>query len=244
MPGPSEFALVLAVGLVAGTLSGIVGFGASIMVMPVLVILFGPQQAVPIMAIASIVGNASRILVWWREIDWKVCAAYAVPAAPAAALGARTLLELPAHPVDAALGIFFLAMIAVRRLLAARNFRLRLWQIGICGGGIGFLTGIVASTGPISVPVFLAAGLVKGAFLSTEAAASLAIYVTKAATFRVLGALPAALVIAGLVIGSSLMAGAFIARRFVLGLDPERFRFLMDVLLGAAGLTMLWISMP
>jgi uncharacterized protein len=244
MPGPSEFALVLAVGLVAGTLSGIVGFGASIMVMPVLVILFGPQQAVPIMAIAAIVGNLSRIIVWWRDIAWRVCVAYAVTAAPAAALGARTLLQLPPRAVDAALGIFFLAMIPVRRALAARNFRLCSWQLAILGAVIGFLTGIVASTGPISVPVFLAAGLVKGAFLSTEAAASLAIYLTKAATFRALGALSIELVIEGLIIGSSLMAGAFVARRFVLKLDPERFRFLMDLLLGLAGLTMLWISRP
>jgi len=32
-----DYALVLAVGLVAGTLGGIVGFGSSIMLMPVLV---------------------------------------------------------------------------------------------------------------------------------------------------------------------------------------------------------------
>ncbi len=242
MPGPSEFALVLAVGLVAGTISGIVGFGASIMVMPVLVILFGPQRAVPIMAIVSILANLSRILVWWREISWRHCAVYAATAAPAAALGARTLLQLSPRVVETALGAFFLAMIPARRALAARNLRVSLWQLAIMGAAIGYLTGIVASTGPISVPVFLALGLVKGAFLSTEAAASLAIYLSKAATFRVLGALPWDLVVAGLVIGSSLMAGSFVARRFVLKLEPERFRHLMDGLLLASGLTMLWIS--
>ena len=44
-----EYLFVLCVGLIAGTLSGIVGFGSSIMLMPVLVIAFGPLQAVPIM---------------------------------------------------------------------------------------------------------------------------------------------------------------------------------------------------
>src|SRR5437899_673235 len=42
---------ILALGLVSGTLSGIVGFGASIMLMPVLMLSFCPQEAVPIMAI-------------------------------------------------------------------------------------------------------------------------------------------------------------------------------------------------
>ncbi|HWA13411.1 MAG TPA: sulfite exporter TauE/SafE family protein, partial [Burkholderiales bacterium] len=89
-----EFLIVLAVGLVAGTLGGIVGFGASIMLMPVLVIAFGPLQAVPIMAIAALLANLSRIVVWWREIDWKAGAAYAVTGVPAAALGVRTLASL------------------------------------------------------------------------------------------------------------------------------------------------------
>src|SRR5439155_3020502 len=46
------FLFVLAVGLVAGTISGIVGTGSSIMLMPVLVYQYGPKQAVPIMAVA------------------------------------------------------------------------------------------------------------------------------------------------------------------------------------------------
>jgi len=41
----------------------IVGFGSSIMLMPVLVIVFGPLHAVPIMAIAAILANLSRVLI-------------------------------------------------------------------------------------------------------------------------------------------------------------------------------------
>ena len=103
-----DYLFILAVGLVAGTLSGIVGFGSSIMLMPVLVIVFGPRQAVPIMAIAAIMVNFSRILAWWREVDWRACAAYSVTGIPAAALGAGTLLVLPPHVIEAALGVFSL----------------------------------------------------------------------------------------------------------------------------------------
>ena len=42
------YVFVLAVGLVAGILSGIVGTGSSIMLLPVLAYAFGPKQAVPI----------------------------------------------------------------------------------------------------------------------------------------------------------------------------------------------------
>lgn len=234
-----EYLFVLGVGLVAGTLSGIVGFGSSIMLMPVLVIAFGPLQAVPIMAIASIMANLSRVLVWWRDVDWRACAAYSVTAVPAAALGARTLVALPPRAVEVALGAFFIAMIPVRRWLAARDARVRLAHLAAIGLVVGFLTGIVVSTGPITAPVFLAYGLVKGAFLSTEAAGSLLVYVAKSATFRALGVLPQEIIVEGLATGASLMIGAFVAKRFVLRIPPERFRLLMDALMLASGVAML-----
>ena len=81
-----NFLFVLVVGLLAGTISGIVGTGSSIMLMPVLVYQYGPKQAGPIMAIAAVMANFSRILAWWRDIDWRACAAYSVTGIPAAAL--------------------------------------------------------------------------------------------------------------------------------------------------------------
>ena len=237
-----DLAFVLVVGLVAGTVSGIVGFGSSIMLMPVLVIAYGPLKAVPIMAIAAVMANLSRVLAWWRDVDWRACGAYSVTAIPAAALGARTLLALPPRLVEAALGAFFIAMVPARRLLAARHRKVGLGALALIGAGIGFLTGIVVTTGPLSVPVFLAYGLVKGAFLATEAAGSLGIYVAKSAVFRSLGALPGDALAMGLVIGASLMAGSFIAKRFVLRIPAERFRLLMDGLMLVSGITMLWAA--
>lgn len=223
----------------AGTLSGIVGFGSSIMLMPALVIAFGPLQAVPIMAIAAILANLSRILVWWRELDWRAVAAYSATGAPFAALGAATLLVLPARLIEAALGLFFVSMIGVRRWMAAHRLKLGLGHLALIGVPVGYLTGVVVSTGPITAPVFLATGLVKGAFLSSEAASSLVVYLAKAAVFRNFGALPAEIVAKGLIVGSTLMAGAFIAKRFVLKMDAAHFRLLMDGLMLASGLVLL-----
>ena len=241
MPG-MDFALVLILGLVAGTVGGVVGFGTSIMLMPALVLVFGPREAVPIMAIAAIMANASRVAAWWREVDWRVTAAYSATGIPAAALGARTLLILAPGVVEMALGIFFIAMIPVRRWMARQHWKLTLWHMAGVGAVIGFITGIVVSTGPINAPFFLAYGLVKGAYLGTEAMGSLAVYAAKALTFRTFGALPLEIISKGLIIGSSLVGGAFIAKRLVIRLDGERFKRLMDGLLLVAGLTMIWAA--
>ncbi len=235
-----NYIFVLAVGLVAGTVSGIVGTGSSIMLVPVLVYEFGPKQAVPIMAVAAIMANLSRILAWWREVDWRACAAYSITGIPAAALGARTLLVLPSRAVDISIGLFLIAMVPVRHWLARHEFKLSLWHLAIGGALIGFLTGIVVSTGPLSVPLFMFYGLTKGAFLATEAASSLGLYFSKSVTFERFGALTWDVGLKGLIAGSSLMVGAFIAKPFLLRLDPGVFRVVMDAIMLAAGLSMLW----
>ncbi len=236
------YALVLAVGLVAGTVSGIVGTGATIILLPILVYGFGPREAVPIMAIVALMSNFAKITSWWKEIDWRACGAYALGGIPAAALGARTLLVLPERLIDIALGLFFLAMVPGRRWLARRKVTFVAWHLVLAGAVIGFLTGIVVSTGPLSVPTFAAYGLVKGAFIATEAAGSLALYVSKAITFRQLGALPVDIVVKGLISGSSVMAGTYLARLIVERLNVATFQRLLDGVMVISGLALLWAA--
>jgi len=133
-------------------------------------------------------------------------------------------------------------MIGARRWLAAHDLRIGLLPLALLGLPIGFLTGIVVTTGPISAPVFLAYGLVKGAFLATEAAGSLGIYAAKSVVFRSFGALPGDAIAQGLVIGASLMAGSYLAKRFVLRIPAERFRLLMDGLMLLSGAALLWTA--
>src|ERR1700741_1812176 len=222
------FLFILIVGLLAGTISGIVGTGSSIMLMPVLVSQYGPKEAVPIMAVAAVMANLSRILAWWREVDWRACLAYSITGIPTAALGARTLLALPSHAVDITIGLFLIAMVPVRHWLAKHQLKANLWHLALGGAIIGFLTGIVVSTGPLSVPLFLFYGLAKGAFLATEAASSLGLYLSKSVTFERFGALTPDIALKGLITGGSLMAGAFIAKPFVLRLKADLFRVVMD----------------
>src|SRR6201989_1422083 len=186
--------------------------------------------------------NLSRILAWWREVDWRACAAYSIPGIPAASLGARTLLVLPSRAVDISIGLFLIAMVPARHWLASHQLKFSLWHLAIGGAVVGYLTGIVVSTGPLSVPLFLFYGLTKGAFLATEAASSLGMYVSKSVTFQRFGALTAEIAVQGLIAGSSLMFGAFIAKRFVLRLDADVFRLVMDGIMIAAGISLLWTA--
>jgi uncharacterized membrane protein YfcA len=61
-------------------------------------------------------------------------------------------------------------------------------------------------------------------------------------TFERFGALTPDVALKGLIAGSSLMFGAFIAKRFVLHLQPDVFRLLMDGIMVAAGISLLWTA--
>jgi uncharacterized membrane protein YfcA len=228
-------ALVFLVAICAGGISGIVGTGSSLMLLPVLVQIYGPKQAVPIMAIAAVIGNLSRMAIWWRHIDWRAALAYSMLGAPAAALGACVLVALPAWTLDAALGLFFWGMIPLRRYLKTTRQRLSRGQLALCGAGIGFLTGVVLSTGPMSVPAFTAYGLTGGAFLGTEAASALVLYISKVTSFSALGALSLSGAFQGALVGLGILAGTVAGKPLALKMTAQSFERVIDFLLLASG---------
>jgi len=237
-----EYLFVLVAGLVAGTLGGIVGTGSSLVLMPILVVMSGPRQAVPIMAVAAILGNLGRVLAWRRDIDWRACGAYCTTAVPGAMIGAKLLLAIPAGVAETALGVFFLSLIPLRRWLSRHGFRLTRTHLMLLGAPLGVLTGLVVSTGPLTVPLFTFHGLERGAFLGTEAAGSIGMYAAKVATFQALGALPMEVLVQGLIVGSTLMAGSFVGRFVVLALSPGFYRHLIDGLMLCSGVSLLWAA--
>jgi uncharacterized protein len=230
--------LLFALALLAGVLGGIVGTGSSMVLLPALVLLYGPRVAVPVMAIAAVMGNVGRVMAWWRQIQWRPVVAYALPGIPAAVLGAHTLLTIPPTLVDGCLAVFFAGVIPVRRTAARARWHLHVWQMAVAGAGVGCLTGMILSTGPLSVPIFTGYGLTGGAFLGSEAASALLLYAGKLATFGSAGVLSANVLTRGVVIGAALMIGSLVARRIVRNVKTHRYEMLIDVVLVTAALGM------
>jgi uncharacterized membrane protein YfcA len=152
--------------------------------------------------------------------------------------GAHTLMTISPRLVDGVLAMFFAVMIPLRRVAAARQWRVRLWQLAVAGVIVGFLTGLVLSTGPLSVPIFTGFGLSGGAFLGSEAAGALVLYAGKLTTFTQLGALDETMVAHGLVIGAALMVGPFLIRRIVARASPRTYALMIDAVLVVAALGM------
>ncbi|KRH98769.1 sulfite exporter TauE/SafE family protein [Curvibacter sp. PAE-UM] len=236
--------LICAVGLGAGVLGGVIGFGTTILLMPPLVYFYGPMTAVPVIALVAIVANLARVGLWWRSIDWKLCGVYAATSVPAVVLGAHTLVQFNPRLIELILGSFLLLMIPVRRWLRRMEWKPHLGHMALVGAVIGYLTGIVASTGAINTPFFLAFGLVKGAYIGTEAASSLAVFLAKGAAFHTLGVIDNRAISQGLLIGVFVLIGSTLSKRLVLHLPEHRFLQLMEAVMLVSGLSILWMAWP
>jgi uncharacterized membrane protein YfcA len=235
------FELILAsavlgvLGLLAGIFGGVIGFGTAIILMPALVYFYGPVQSIPVMAIVATVANLSRIFLWWRLIEWRVCFVYSLTAIPAVILGANTIVALNATLVQVILGTFLILLIPIRRWMRKQNFVVQLWHMALVGAFIGYLTGIVATTGAINTPFFLAYGLSKGTFLGTEAASTLSVLFTKGIVFHGLGLLDSTAMIQGLLIGSAVLVGSIFSKRIILTLSERQFLQLMELVMLISG---------
>lgn len=230
-------------GLGAGVLGGVIGFGTTIILMPALVYFYGPIQAIPVIALVATVANLSRIFLWWSVIRWRVCFVYSLTAIPFTVLGVHTLVRLDERLIEITLGVFLILLIPIRRWMRKKNFYLKLWQMGLVGAAIGYLTGIVATTGAINTPFFLAYGLSKGAFLGTEAASTLSILFAKGITFHELGFLNVEAIIQGLLIGSCVLLGSIFSKKIVLALPEKKFLLLMELVMLISGLSILAMSL-
>ncbi|MEA2701454.1 MAG: uncharacterized protein QOE22_163 [Candidatus Parcubacteria bacterium] len=230
--------LITLTGIFAGTLSGIIGFGSSVIMLPLIVFTFGAKEAVPIMAVAALLANCTRVGIWIKEINWRAAMAFSVTAVPAAYLGARTLIVLDSSVLEVILGIFFVAIVLIRRWIGERNFKIRDVHLAGVGLVLGFLTGIVVTTGPINSPFFLWYGLTKGAYIGTEAMASLTVYATKVATFGFSQFLSLQNFINGLLVGASLIIGSFLSKFLIDRIDPKWFRFIVETALIITGILM------
>jgi len=78
MAGIPHWAVLAFAALVASTIAGVTGFGGAAVLLPALVAAFGMREAIPILTVAQLIGNGSRVWFNRRELDWRVVGWFAL----------------------------------------------------------------------------------------------------------------------------------------------------------------------
>jgi uncharacterized membrane protein YfcA len=234
-----ELALLFAATLVGGTLAAVAGFGAAAILLPVLVALFGPRDAIPILAVVGLVSNASRVGFNRTEVRWPIVGWFALGGIPAALIGGFLFAAAPIEALTRLIGAFLLASVAWRHLRPRPSGLLGERTFLVIGAVFAFASALIGSVGPVMAPFFLAAGLRKGAYIGTEAAASVVMQAAKLVAYGISALLSPLTLGVGLLVTPAMIAGSWIGKRIVDRLPERIFVALIEVVLVVAGLAFL-----
>lgn len=239
MPHTLIWPILLAVALIAATLAAVTGFGGAAVLLPVLVAFFGMRAAVPILTVAQLIGNGSRVWFNRREVNLRVVGWFALGGVPMALLGGYLFAEAPLTGLTRLLGAFLLLVVLWRHVRPRLGHSFPTPVFAGIGAGSSFLSALLGSVGPIMAPFFLAYGLVKGAYIGTEALSTVVMHVVKLIAYRQTSVLTWHDILTGLALGPVMILGSFLGKRIVDRLPEKVFVALIELVLIVAGLMFL-----
>ena len=231
---------VLALG--AAIVGGMGGFGTGVILAAALVPLIGVKALVPVLAVAGVIINAGRFWFYRATLDRRVLAVVLAASLPFLVFGTWLYSVLDARAIGTILGVAVIAVVPLRRFLKRRSITLGTPGLAVGCGVFGLASGVATGTGVILVSLLLGTGMGAPAVLATDALASIALDLCKAALFQKFDLLDAQAFSTGVVIGVASIPGSALAAWLVRRLGARLHVLFMETLIVLGGASMLWHS--
>lgn len=228
--------LLVAAAFAASTMAAVAGTGGGIILLPVLVSIFGVREAVPMYAVASLIGNLSRVHLNRPLLDFKVFGWFTAGAIPLAVLGAWLFTRIPDPGLVRLLGAFLLISVIARRVHPALRRSFQPFWFAPIGGLFAVVSAVVGSAGPFLAPFYLSYGLTKGAFIGTEALGTAVMHIAKLSTYHGLGVMSSVTWLGGLVLGPVMVLGSFAGKHILDRIPMRVFLLIIEAVLVGFGL--------
>lgn len=229
------YVILIVVGLAAGLLSGSVGFGGGMILLPIITYFYGVEVAVPVSTIAQMLSNLSRVVMGWKEIDWRAVGMFLLLAVPFTALGAFGFAKAPKGPMTIVL-CSFLIVFAVMKLMGKMRLPHRPSTMVVGGGVTGLVNGLLGISGPLSSAVFLTLELAPVSYIASEATTAAVMHIVKAIVYGKLNLMSDSIFLSGCGIGCAMILGNFIAMRFIRNVNKKLYQKVVAGILIAVSL--------
>jgi uncharacterized protein len=235
-------AAVALLALGATLVGGMGGFGTGVILTAALTPLIGVKALVPVLAVAGVIINAGRFWFYRASLDRPVLGIVVLAGLPFLVLGTWLYSVLDARAIGTILGIAVMASIPLRRFLKSKEVKLGAAGLAVGSGVFGLASGVATGTGVILVSLLLGAGLTGPAVLATDALATIALDLCKAALFQRFDLLDGEAFFTGVVIGAATLPGSALAAWLVTRVGAKLHVLFMEALIVAGGAFMLWHS--
>ncbi len=239
--GDAWFSLVvIGVGIAAGGVASVAGFGIGSLLTPLLVTQVPANVAVAAVAIPHVVGTAARLWLLRGQIDRRLLVTFGLTSAAGGLTGALLQRSTSGAGLTIVFGVLLLFVAASELTGLSTRMRFRGPAAWIAGALSGLLGGLVGNQGGIRSAAMLGVDVPRQAFVGTATAVALIVDgarlpVYLATTGQELLAMwpTVAAATAGVVVGT------LFGHRILMRIPEARFRLIVAVTLGVLGSAML-----
>jgi uncharacterized membrane protein YfcA len=223
----TTLALASVAAFALAVLSAVAGFGGGVLLLPVFTAMFGLRVAVPVLTITQLASNGGRVWFNRHELRWALIARFGAGAVPLAIAGALLLAAAPLAVLKRILGVFLLAVVAWRHLRRQPRAPSDNAFVAV-GAASGAGSALLGSVGPLTAPFFLAKGLVRAAYVGTEAACALVMHLAKIAGYGAGALLTTRVLLLGAALVPATLAGAWCGKALVGRMSEKVFVRLVE----------------
>ncbi len=239
-----ELLVALFAALLAGTVTGLTGFGLALISTPLLLFVYEPRTVVVLTVFFSIFINIAVVWDSWREARRPLAVALFLPSAFGVVLGAEILRLVEPVYIRLAVGV----VVAFSALLLIREVRLpgaeTRWGPVVAGASSGALSTSTGLAAPPIVLLLASRGLPKEEFRSTSALYFLAMSLVGLLVLAGRGLIEGAEISLSLILVPAAIVGKTIGTALLKRISERAFRAFslgMVILTGTLGAaTALW----
>ncbi|QCX34278.1 sulfite exporter TauE/SafE family protein [Caloramator sp. E03] len=232
------YIVLFAGSFLAAAISGAAGFGGALLLLPLLSKTIGTTMAVPILTIAQLIGNLSRVFFGFKQIKWKPVYMFIIGAVPMSVLGAFSFVKVQKEIITRGIGFAIIVFVALKYFKVLK-FEPSDRTMLIGGAVTGLISGLVGSAGPIGAALFLSLNLSPVSYIASEAVTAVAMHISKTVIYqRYLGIGLYALGI-GLFMGIAMITGTWAGKKVIEKMPKEKFVKFVGILLTLIGLQMM-----
>lgn len=232
-------------------ISSLIGGGSPLILIPLIGVLLSASAVPPVITTGMLFGNAQRVILYWRNIEWRLVVWCLPGASIGAVIGAFLVSRTQIEWLSLLLAIFLLvsAVGLFRSQTPSTQSKtdpsktqspIKAWYFLPIGFGDAFCSGLIGSTGPVLQPLYLGYGLTKEQMLATKSFNVLGVHIVKLIAYSVFGVLTIPYFGYGLVIGLAALPGNWLGRKVLAKMSEQQFRQLVISFIGCSAILMLW----
>lgn len=224
----------------AFTLSTISGGGGALMQIPILNFLIGASKTAQVINLGSFISRPSRIIIFWKHINWSVFWYYVPSAMLGALVAAGLFAEVKIYWIQIVVGLFLISTFFQYRFgKKERSFEVKLWYFIPLGFFIAIIGTFTGGMGPILNPFLLNVGIDKEELIGTKSAQSFFLGIAQLGSYAYFGLMTKELWILGIAVGLGAIVGNLIGKWLLKRMTKLAFRRWLITIMVLSGIVLI-----